>query len=214
MRESKGKAKKKAPVLLRGWNFILTVCICLSVITPYHIYSHAHVFIDNSLVFVFDESGLIGVKVTWIFDEMFGTSVIGDYDRNKDGKFSADEVKRLQAGAFSNMKKHDYFCHVRVDGRKFKVHYVKDFTPALVDGKLSYSFFVPLTVRAAKEPHRISFAVYDDTYYCDVVFAEKEKVKIKGLSPGKYSLNIIETPKKTSYVRPIVVEEALLEFRK
>jgi ABC-type uncharacterized transport system substrate-binding protein len=166
------------------------------------------------MVFVFDENGMTGVRITWIFDEMFGTSVIGDYDKNKDGRFSADEAKNLQDGAFSNMRKHEYFCHALVDGRTFKVNYVKDFAPGIIEGKLSYSFFVPLTVRAAKESHRISFAVYDDTYYCDVIFAEKGGVRVKGLSPGKYSLKIIETPKKTSYVRPIVVEEAVLEFKK
>ena len=87
----------------------LILCLAGLVITSRFAFSHAHVFIDNSMVFVFDKNGLLGVKLTWQFDEMFGSSVIADFDKNKDHKFSQDEIKKLKAGAFANMKKFCYY---------------------------------------------------------------------------------------------------------
>ena len=65
--------------------FILAIFLLFSVQT--RVFAHPHVFIHNSVTIVFDENGLAGFKVDWVFDEMFSNMIIHDYDQNKNKKF-------------------------------------------------------------------------------------------------------------------------------
>lgn len=130
--------------------------------------AHPHVFVDNHATFVFDEDGLIGFRLTWLFDDMFGSTIIQDYDADRDGAFDAAETARLKAEVFDNLRNYDWFVHLRVDGAPVRVTQVYDFAAHIDDGRLRYAFTVPCDVPAGGEEHTLLLSVRDDTYYADV----------------------------------------------
>ena len=60
-----------------------------------NICSHPHVFIEGKASFSFNKEGLANINVEWIFDSMFSTMILTDYDENKDNKFNVDEIKKI-----------------------------------------------------------------------------------------------------------------------
>ena len=46
-------------------------------------------FIDSWVTVVFDEKGLEGFKIRWVFDEMFSSMMIMDFDTSQNGRFEA-----------------------------------------------------------------------------------------------------------------------------
>ena len=63
---------------------------------PQHLSAHPHVFIRNTLTFVFDENGLKGIEQRWVFDEMFSAGIIFDYDTDANGSFDPVETSITQ----------------------------------------------------------------------------------------------------------------------
>jgi len=92
------------------------VCLLFLLCAPLPLHSHPHVFINCSLTTVFDENGLAGFKLSWVFERVFSAAVIQDFDRNGDRIFDAGEIEAVEGGASANLKNYDYFCHVTVEG--------------------------------------------------------------------------------------------------
>ena len=99
-----------------------TLAFLLFALNPQSAFPHPHVFIDNTVAIVFDGEGLAGFRLYWLFDEMFSNMLIHDYDKNGDGKFEEGEIKGLKRGAFSNLKKFNYFIRLKVNGKVGKGH--------------------------------------------------------------------------------------------
>ncbi|WP_461209325.1 DUF1007 family protein [Desulfocurvus sp. DL9XJH121] len=137
--------------------------------------AHPHVFVDNDVCFVFSDQGLSGVRVRWVFDDMFGTMILEDFDKDGDHDFSRAEIAAVKAGAFDNLKNFDYFTFVEVDGAVRRVSEVRDFRVGLIHARLFYEFFVPCEVPAAGGGHTVLLSVHDPEYYADVYTPEEAK---------------------------------------
>ncbi len=131
-------------------------------------WSHPHVFLSNTVQVVFDEKGVAGFTIRWIFDEMFSSMIILDFDKNGDNRFEPSEIDNIKQDAFSNLRNFNYFTHITIKGTAFKVRYVTDFTAEIIDDALVYQFFLPCHVHATETFKEVRFSVYDHTFYCDV----------------------------------------------
>lgn len=175
-------------------------------------FSHPHVFIHNSVTFVFDNKGLAGFKVYWVFDEMFSNTLILDYDKNGNGNFELSEIKKLEKGAFSNLKNFDYFTHIKIKGKPFKVRFFKDFSAKITKNKVVYIFFLPCHIRAVSSFKEVNISVHDKTFYC-TVFLMKDQIFFENDSPFDHHHQIAKNPKEAFYYGQIYPEEIILKFR-
>ena len=191
---------------------ITILIIFLSILTQTRTFSHPHVFIHNAVTFVFDDKGLAGFKVNWVFDEMFSNMMIHDYDKNKNLKFEVSEIKKLKKGAFSNLKNFEYFSYVKINGRPFKVRFVKDFSAKIIKNRIIYQFLVPCHVKAASSFKRINMSVHDKTFYCSV-FLVKDQIFFENDSSYDYDYRIEKNTKEAFYYGQIYPEEIILRFR-
>ncbi len=152
------------------------ICIlCLPVITA----AHPHLFVEAKLSIVFDEKGLAGIEEQWCFDEMFSAMIIEDFDKNKNQQFEVEEISILKKEAFSNLESFEYFTHVRLDGKFFKVEYVKDFQAEIKNEKIVYKFYVPCPVAAGERIKTIKLSIFDKSYYTAIQLMDS-KPKLKG----------------------------------
>jgi len=175
-------------------------------------FSHPHVFIYNSIKVVFDEKGLAGFKLKWVFDDMFSNMIINDFDKNKNGLFEQSEIETIKNGAFSNLKKFDYFTHIKVNDKPFKVEFVKNFSAEIKDNILIYRFFVPCRVQAGSSFKEARISIYDISFYSSV-FLIKDPVSFENASPYEHHFRIGKNKTESYYYGQVCPEEITLKFR-
>jgi len=157
-----------------GYRKIFLIGIILFTISSNTVPSwpHPHVFVDSTVTIVFDEKGIAGFEIRWAFDEMFSSMIILDFDTNGNSRFESSEVENVKSDAFSNLRKFDYFTHIKINGTPFKVKYVTDFSAKIIDGTLVYRFFIPCHIQAAEIFREVAVSIYDHTFYSSVFLAE------------------------------------------
>lgn len=167
---------------------------------------------DSTVTVVFDEKGVAGFKVTWVFDEMFSSMMIHDFDANGNGRFEASEEERLEKGAFANLRHFDYFVHITISGTRFTVKYVTDFSAEIMEDAMIYRFFVPCHICATDAFKDVCLSVYDHTFYCSV-FLSEDPVTYENGAPYQIEHRIETNPDKAYYYGQIYPEEIKLRFK-
>ena len=104
--------------------------------------AHPHVLINMTAGVEFTDDGHIrGVGTEWIFDPEYSAMAIEGLDTNKDGKYSAAELKPLATENMQALKDYSYFIYAYADGRKVKWKDVTDYEQHLGDdGRLRMYF--------------------------------------------------------------------------
>jgi ABC-type uncharacterized transport system substrate-binding protein len=192
---------------------LLTLFALLFILTSYT-WAHPHVFIEGKADFVFNKDGLSKINVEWLFDSMFSTMILTDYDANKDNKFSADEIKKIEKEAFSNLKEYQYFTFVKVNKKPFKVNYVTNFNVSISGKNIIYSFSVPCHVKATSNKKEIILAYYDESYYIDLYFIEKNPVSFKNRKLFVIKYEIKENNDYSPGENAIFPQELIMSFKK
>jgi len=174
---------------------------------------HPHVFIYNSIKVVFDENGLTGFRLKWVFDEMFSNMIVHDFDKNKNGSLEPSEIEDIKNGAFSNLKNFNYFTHIKINNRVFKVKFVKDFSAEIKENALIYRFFVPCHVRAGSSFKEVRISIYDISFYSSVFLAENP-VGFENTSSYELHHQIARNKKDAYYYGQVYPEELVVRFRR
>lgn len=192
---------------------IIAAGIFILIVSPLHLSAHPHTYIANRFTVLFDDRGMAGIRVNWVFDKFFSTMILEDYDGNHNGALEPAEVQSIKKGAFSFLVNHGYFVHIKIDGKPFEVKFVTDFTARIRRGALIYEFTVPCHVSAAGKPRQIRVAPYDPTFYTLILFAETGAVQIKGGAKFKVDHKIEKNPEEAYYNGMVQPYEMILEFQ-
>jgi ABC-type uncharacterized transport system substrate-binding protein len=156
--------KKAFFILSLGSFFLIQICIALC---------HPHVFVDAYLLFVFDEGGLCGIRERWVFDEMFSQNLLYDFNTDNDGRLNHDDISQLRDIFYENTEEYNYFNNIKIDGRKYKIERLEDFSISIEDGRIVYEFFVPCLVPVRpNEARNVKISLFDETIYTDLLIAD------------------------------------------
>ena len=159
---------------------LATAMIILSAaMTVQTLQAHPHVFIAQHTTIIFDEKGLAGFRIHWIFDEMFSTMICEDFDTDQNGHLDKREISIIREKAFGYIAPYNYYIHVKIDKKPFPVKFIKDFNASLENGKLHYEFLIPCHVRAAGTLKQIMISPYDPEYYSDFYFPDARPLDIE-----------------------------------
>jgi len=191
---------------------MICAMLAATLLLPRSVGAHPHVFIYTATDIVFDEKGLAGFRIRWLFDEMFSSMIILDYDQNGDHRFDSEEIEQVRQNAFSHVKNFDYFTHVKIDGRVFKVQYVTDFTARIHNDKMIYEFFVPCHVPATDIDKEVKLAIYDETFYTSVFLVERP-VAFENADAFEVEHHIAKNRDEAYYFGQIFPEEITFRFR-
>jgi ABC-type uncharacterized transport system substrate-binding protein len=189
------------------------VCLLFLLCAPLPLHSHPHVFIDCSVSAVFDQNGLAGFKLSWVFDKVFSAAIILDFDGNGDSNFDAEEIDAVKEGAFANLKNYDYFCHVTVEGAAFRVQYVRDFSVVIRQQRIIYTFFVPCHVPATGQYKTVTVGVYDETYFTDISYDQESLGRAEKAEPFDLDFEMTENRGKAYWGGQIIPKELRLRYR-
>lgn len=128
--------------------------------------AHPHIWIDSTVDFEFDRSGISTVRVTWLFDEFYSADMILSFDANGDGELSAAEQRAVRADAFDHLVELDYFLYVFSGTRHVDIGQAQSFAVSVTDGRLAYEFTVPVRVPWARVSDLV-VASFDPSYFVD-----------------------------------------------
>lgn len=185
----------------------------IAFLIPCSLLSHPHVFIDYTVNFVFDQNGLTGIETKWIFDEMYSSMLIQDYDVDKDGRFSNSEIITTKQDAFSNLENYNYFIYITIDNKCFEVKYVENFSVNVCDNRVVYRFFIPCVVPVTPSYKKIEICMYDETYYVDLLPLDDDPVRFTNEGSIDYEVKVFEDTKESQDYGEIYPYSISLKFR-
>jgi ABC-type uncharacterized transport system substrate-binding protein len=176
-------------------------------------FSHPHVFVDAELTIVFDDRGLAGFRQRWLFDEMFSSTMLSNFDKDNDHILNEHEVREIKQGGFSNLHNYGYFTHIVIDGKIFDVTYVTKFLAEFQDNRLIYTFFVPCHVVATDQFKDVTVSLFDETYYTDVALLY-DSLSCEGVSIFVVAYEIKRIKEFSYYYGQVIPDGISIQFKR
>lgn len=190
---------------------LLHVCL-LACLFP--LWSHPHVFLDNSVVAAFNENGLQEFCMRWEFDDMFSAMISEQHDKNGDGVFDENETRLLKSKAFDNLENFHYFTYLSIKGKVLPIQNVTRFKAFLESEKLVYTFRIQCPIAWKDLKPGLSVAVYDSTYFIDVAWLGDRPITAVPDTLVEASFTKMVREDKAYYYDMIEVKEMVCKFRK
>jgi len=170
--------------------FLAAVMMVVSALASQPAAAHPHVWLDSVMTFVFEGDRLTSLRLTWTFDEFFGTAIIRRFDENRNGRFEPAENAKLEAGAFSSLKDYGFFLHVTAGGKEIKVERVSGFQGSIRNNQLVYEFTAQLPAPIDPVTDEFAISLYDETYFVEVSLDANDPARFSGMEPGRCSFAI------------------------
>jgi ABC-type uncharacterized transport system substrate-binding protein len=153
--------------------------------------AHPHAWIDmHSEVMLDDHGGMTGLRLYWVFDEWYTGYIASDIARSE--TLSNEFLTSLAAQNLANLAEYDYFTKVLVDGEKVPLGKVTTFDTGLMSERLWLRFEVPLAETVDPRKRKVTYEVYDPTYYIEILHVEDNPVTFVGQGADQCSAKVID----------------------
>lgn len=140
---------------------------------------HPHVFAEASLaVAVQPDRTISALKHVWRFDDLFSSTVLMEFDQNQDLKLDEKELEEVSKTVFQSLAEYDYFQFVTADGKDVKMSAPDRLVASYEDNQLII-LFESKPVQPLKLAGRVSFGVYDPTFYTAIDFVEDKYMTVE-----------------------------------
>lgn len=146
--------------------------------------AHPHSWIDLSVAVRFDDAGRIsGLSQTWLFDEVYTAYIIDSFVKERGFPKSGAGLKPIAERIMGNLRDYSYFTHATADGAAAEIAEVRDADATMRGRRFELRFTVAF--RTPAPATAFTYAVYDPTYYIEMLHAEGgEPVRLEGAPPG------------------------------
>lgn len=163
--------------------------------------AHPHSWIDLETSLIFNEKGEVaGLWVGWLFDDFYSAFTLEETARNKDGGYDQKSLDALAEQNLKNLSEYSYFTFIRADEKAVSMQPVTDYKTYVSKNRLWMEFSVMLEQPLDPKTHKIDYAVYDPTYYVEILHAANgDPVQLVGNTQGcGYRLKTPEPPEELS----------------
>jgi ABC-type uncharacterized transport system substrate-binding protein len=143
--------------------------------------AHPHAWIDlRTRVIMNDEGRLAALELEWLFDDFYTAYIAEEFA--EEGRPASEFLPEVASTNLANLAEYDYFTDVRLDGERLPLGEVSGAATGLREKRLWLRFEVPLVEPVDPDSGRLTFAVYDPTYYIEILYLEGETIGFTG--PG------------------------------
>lgn len=164
--------------------------------------AHPHSWIDLETSLLFNDEGKVtGLWVGWLFDDYYSAFTLEGMRPDKDGKYDQKALNDLAETNLNNLFDYNYFTFIRADEKLLNYRTVTDYKTHVDGYRLWMEFTVELTEPVDPKAHKIDYAVYDPTYYVEILHAaDGDPVQLIGTGAQTcgYALQKPEPPKELS----------------
>lgn len=146
--------------------------------------AHPHSWIDLSTTVKFDAEGRVaGLAETWLFDETYTVYIIESFLKTHAFPKSGAGLKPIAERIMGNLRDYSYFTHPSADGAAAGIAGVSGADATMRGRRLELRFTVELAAPAKADG--FGYAVYDPTYYIEILHAEGDApVRLDGAPAG------------------------------
>lgn len=148
--------------------------------------AHPHVFAEARLEITIKPDGSVDkLAHVWRFDDLFSSTVLMEFDKKGTLKLDAADLADLSNTIDTSIAEYKYFQTVTYDGKDVVMKKPEHLIADMPDNQLIVLFESkpdkPLKLEAG---HKLSFGVYDPTFYTAIDYLKDEDLVIKGMPAG------------------------------
>ncbi len=142
--------------------------------------AHPHVFAEARLEVAIKGTAVQALRHVWRFDDLFSSTVIFEFDQNRDLKLDQGELELVGSVIHESLAEFDYFQFVTANGRNVAMDPPERIVAMLEDQQLLISFestpAEPLPLAG-----NLHFGVYDPTFYTAIDFFDDASLVVAAL---------------------------------
>jgi len=141
--------------------------------------AHPHAWIDVRSTVDLDDTGWAkAIEEEWVFDEMYTAAVLEGMAEGKPVR--PDMLAKYASEVIDNLGPYGYFMKLRVDGRLQHFDKPTQFRGGLRGERFVLSFTAPLAEPVDPTTHKLEFAVYDPTYFIQMMHEASAPPSVNG----------------------------------
>jgi ABC-type uncharacterized transport system substrate-binding protein len=146
--------------------------------------AHPHVFAEAKMTLVLAANGTVE-KLThnWVFDDLFSSTVLVEFDKDQDLKLSDEELKDVQGTIVDSIGDYNYFQTISNNGAEVKMARPPNLT-AKMDGTTLVISFESAPEKILPLHGKVSFGIYDPTFYTAIDFTADTDLQVTSLPAG------------------------------
>ena len=146
--------------------------------------SHPHVFAEAKMTLVLTPTGTVDkIKHHWVFDDLFSSTVLVEFDKNEDLKLDASELKEVQNTIVDSIGDYNYFQTISNNGADIKMARPPNLT-ASMDGTTLVIDFDSAPEKILPLHGKVSFGIFDPTFYTAIDYVEDSDMSSSPLPDG------------------------------
>ena len=171
-----------APATCRYW--LTGVALLLLLLAPVLANAHPHAWIDLRTQLVVDDDGRVtGLRQHWEIDPLYSLMLTEEFDSAGDDGDRGAGLQHLADTMLGNMAEFDYMTRLTVDGERVAWDGVDNVQLTVDDAtdSLHFRFTLLLAEPLGLHERELEYAVYDPTYYIEVVHAEDDAIDTRAL---------------------------------
>ncbi|KAB0680020.1 DUF1007 family protein [Aureimonas leprariae] len=135
--------------------------------------AHPHVFADARMEIVGDKAERVeAIRNIWRMDEMFSTSVVVDYDKNKNSILDDDELQAVADTVKESIAEYSFYTFVQKGGAPVKMKPPEEIRALFQDGQLLIFFEMKPEAPIDLKGGPITVAAFDETFFTAFQFAD------------------------------------------
>ncbi|MBS9721333.1 DUF1007 family protein [Tianweitania sp. BSSL-BM11] len=151
---------------------------------------HPHIFAEARLdVVIGADNKVQALQHVWRFDDLFSSTVLVEFDANKDLKLDHHELEEVGKTVHESLAEYNYFQVVTQDGKDVKMVAPDKLIAMMEDNQLIIVFesklAEPLPLKG-----KLDFGVYDPTFYTAIDFVDDHAMAAEHL-PKACSRSVI-----------------------
>jgi ABC-type uncharacterized transport system substrate-binding protein len=152
---------------IRIRSFLLGACALCATAAP--ALAHPHVFAEARLEIATKDEQIKALRHVWRFDDLFSSTVIFEFDQNKDLKLDAQELEMVGSVILESLAEFGYFQFVTANGKDIAMNPPERIVAMLEDQQLII-LFESTPEEAIALDGNLHFGVYDPTFYTAIDF--------------------------------------------
>jgi ABC-type uncharacterized transport system substrate-binding protein len=141
--------------------------------------AHPHAWVDVRSAPVLDEEGhLVAIEQEWFFDYFYSAFVREELEG--DGGLTQAGLDQIAAENMAELEQFEYFTDVRSGPSRVALGEPHDVAIGYQGERLWLRFVIPLAAPVMAADGDITYAIYDPTYYIEMLHLEDEPIMLLG----------------------------------
>lgn len=158
--------------------------LACAISAPIPAFAHPHIFAEARLdVMVGPDRIVQSLRHVWRFDEFFSSTVLLQFDRNKDMTLNAEELADVSHTIHDSLADYNYFQLVTANGSDVAMKPPPELMAYTEDGQLIV-LFESKPKKPLKLEGTVDFGVYDPTFYTAIDFMKDSYLAVDTLPAG------------------------------